>query len=50
MLHSADTVCAVAAAIDRHALAAVVLDPVMIVTSGDVLIDDQAIAVLVQPL
>ena len=47
MLHSAPTVRAVAAAIDRHRLARVVLDPVMVATSGATLIDREAIAVLV---
>jgi hydroxymethylpyrimidine/phosphomethylpyrimidine kinase len=50
MLHSADTVRAVAAAIDRHKLPRIVLDPVMIATSGAVLIDQEAIAVLVREL
>ena len=50
MLHSADTVRTVAAAIDRHALTSIVLDPVMIATSGAVLIDQEAIAVLVREL
>jgi hydroxymethylpyrimidine/phosphomethylpyrimidine kinase len=50
MLHSAETVHAVAAAIDRHALPHIVLDPVMIATSGAVLIDQEAIAVLVREL
>lgn len=50
MLHSADTVRTVAAAIARHALPHVVLDPVMIATSGSVLIDQEAIAVLVREL
>jgi hydroxymethylpyrimidine/phosphomethylpyrimidine kinase len=50
MLHSADTVRAVAAAIDRHALPSVVLDPVMIATSGAVLIDREAVAELVRHL
>ncbi len=47
MLHSAPTVRAVAAAIDRHRLARVVLDPVMVATSGATLIDREAISVLV---
>ena len=51
MLHSADTVRTVAAAIDRHAVRVpVVLDPVMVATSGAVLIDDAAIDVLVREL
>jgi hydroxymethylpyrimidine/phosphomethylpyrimidine kinase len=50
MLHSADTVRAVAAAIERHALPNVVLDPVMIATSGAVLIDREAVSVLVREL
>lgn len=47
MLHSAATVQAVAAAIDRHGLQRVVLDPVMVATSGATLIDREAIEVLV---
>ncbi|MEY4652885.1 MAG: hypothetical protein RI884_1466 [Pseudomonadota bacterium] len=47
MLHSAATVQAVADAIDRHALQRVVLDPVMVATSGATLIDREAIEVLV---
>jgi hydroxymethylpyrimidine/phosphomethylpyrimidine kinase len=50
MLHSAETVRTVAAAIDKHQLRNVVLDPVMIATSGAVLIDQEAIAVLVSQL
>ena len=50
MLHSPEIVNVVAEAIDRHALANVVLDPVMVATSGAVLIDSPAIAVLVQQL
>lgn len=50
MLHSADTVRAVAAAIRRHGLERVVLDPVMVATSGAKLIDDRAIEVLVGEL
>ncbi len=50
MLHSAETVRVVAAAIGRHALPHIVLDPVMIATSGAVLIDQEAIAVLVTDL
>ena len=47
MLHSASTVQAVAAAIDRHRLQQVVLDPVMVATSGATLIEREAIEVLV---
>jgi hydroxymethylpyrimidine/phosphomethylpyrimidine kinase len=50
MLHSADTVRTVASALQRHGLTKVVLDPVMVATSGAKLIDDQAIAVLVREL
>ena len=50
MLHSAATVLAVASAIDRNRLAPVVLDPVMVTTSGATLIDNEAIAVLVREL
>jgi hydroxymethylpyrimidine/phosphomethylpyrimidine kinase len=50
MLHSADTVRTVAAALRRHHLQQVVLDPVMIATSGAKLIDDAAIEVLVGEL
>jgi hydroxymethylpyrimidine/phosphomethylpyrimidine kinase len=47
MLHAPDIVRTVAQAIDRHHLARVVFDPVMVATSGAKLIDDPAIAVLV---
>jgi hydroxymethylpyrimidine/phosphomethylpyrimidine kinase len=50
MLHSAETVRTVAGALQRHGLRKVVLDPVMIATSGAKLIDDQAIEVLVREL
>jgi hydroxymethylpyrimidine/phosphomethylpyrimidine kinase len=50
MLHAPDIVQTVADAIDRHALKNVVLDPVMVATSGAVLIDNPAIAVLVREL
>jgi hydroxymethylpyrimidine/phosphomethylpyrimidine kinase len=50
MLHSVETVRTVAAALRRHGLRTVVLDPVMIATSGAVLIDQEAIAVLVYEL
>lgn len=50
MLHSPEMVLTVAEAIERHALKKVVLDPVMLATSGAVLIDNPAIAVLVREL
>ena len=50
MLHSAETVREVAAAIDRHSLRKLVLDPVMMSTSGAKLIVDEAQAVLVSEL
>ena len=48
MLHSPEIVQTVAEAIDRHALINVVLDPVMVATSGAVLIDNPAITALVR--
>ena len=50
MLHFAEIVQTVAEAIDRHALKNVVLDPVMVATSGAVLIEYPAIAALVNAL
>lgn len=50
MLHSAPTVRAVAAAIDRHQLPNVVLDPVMVATSGARLIEGDAVEALVREL
>lgn len=50
MLHTPEIVQTVADAIDRHGLQNVVLDPVMIATSGAVLIDNPAIALLVREL
>ena len=50
MLHSAPTIETVAAALDRHGLARVVLDPVMVATSGAALIDPTAIDALVRLL
>jgi hydroxymethylpyrimidine/phosphomethylpyrimidine kinase len=50
MLHAPDIVQMVADAIDRHALVNVVLDPVMVATSGAVLIESPAIAALVREL
>jgi hydroxymethylpyrimidine/phosphomethylpyrimidine kinase len=50
MLHSAPTVQTVSAALDRHGLRRVVLDPVMVATSGARLIDPDAVATLVRDL
>jgi hydroxymethylpyrimidine/phosphomethylpyrimidine kinase len=50
MLHSPDIVHTVAQAIDRHALVHIVFDPVMVATSGAVLIDNTAVDVLVREL
>lgn len=50
MLHSPEIVLTVADAIDRHALKSVVLDPVMVATSGAVLIGSPAVAMLVRQL
>lgn len=50
MLHAPEIVRTVAEAIDRHALKNVVFDPVMVATSGAVLIDNAAIDVLVREL
>ena len=50
MLHAPEIVHTVAEAIDRHGLQRVVLDPVMVATSGAVLIDNPAIAALVKEL
>lgn len=50
MLHSAEVVLAVAQVIDRHYLPYVVLDPVMVATSGAVLIENSAVGALVEQL
>lgn len=50
MLHAPEIVQTVADAIDRHQLGTVVLDPVMVATSGAVLINEEAKAVLVEKL
>ncbi|HOE43856.1 MAG TPA: bifunctional hydroxymethylpyrimidine kinase/phosphomethylpyrimidine kinase [Rhodoferax sp.] len=50
MLHSAEVVRTVAQAINRHQLPQVVFDPVMVATSGAVLIDQAAIEVLVSEM
>jgi hydroxymethylpyrimidine/phosphomethylpyrimidine kinase len=50
MLHAPEIVCAVAEAIDRHALTNVVFDPVMVASSGSMLIDQAAVEMLVREL
>jgi hydroxymethylpyrimidine/phosphomethylpyrimidine kinase len=50
MLHTPEVVETVAQAIDRHGLRQVVLDPVMVATSGAVLIAPEAVEALVQLL
>jgi hydroxymethylpyrimidine/phosphomethylpyrimidine kinase len=50
MLHDAEAVRAVAAAIRRHRWTRVVLDPVMTATSGDALIARETVGVLVREL
>lgn len=50
MLHSPEIVQAVADAIDRHRLRCVVLDPVMVATSGDRLLDKNAQSALCREL
>ena len=50
MLHSPEVVRVVADAIARHGLANVVLDPVMVATSGDRLIAQETVAALVREL
>ena len=50
MLHAPEIVEVVAAAIERYRLTNVVLDPVMVATSGDRLIAESTVAVLVREL
>ncbi|MCX7274793.1 MAG: bifunctional hydroxymethylpyrimidine kinase/phosphomethylpyrimidine kinase, partial [Burkholderiales bacterium] len=50
MLHSAATVHTVVEALERHDLRRVVLDPVMVATSGAALIDPSAVTALVRLL
>jgi hydroxymethylpyrimidine/phosphomethylpyrimidine kinase len=50
MLHAPEIVAVVAEAIDRHALANAVLDPVMVASSGAALIETPAIEALVREL
>ncbi len=46
MLHSAEVIETVALAIERHAAANIVLDPVMVAKSGDKLLQDDAVQAL----
>ena len=50
MLHDPEVVCVVVEAIQRHRLQQVVLDPVMVATSGDRLMAAETVNVLVQAL
>lgn len=50
MLHSAEVVMAVAAALDRYNMRNVVLDPVMVSTSGHRLIEESAVNTLAEVL
>ncbi len=50
MLHTPEVVRVVASAISRHGLRRVVLDPVMVATSGDRLIAEETVGVLVREL
>ncbi len=50
MLHDPEVVRVVVNAIDRHQMLQVVLDPVMVATSGDRLMADETVNVLVQEL
>ncbi|WP_077038025.1 bifunctional hydroxymethylpyrimidine kinase/phosphomethylpyrimidine kinase [Pelomonas sp. KK5] len=50
MLHNAEVVRVVADAIRRHRFARVVLDPVMVATSGDKLIAEETVDVIVREL
>ena len=50
MLHAPDIVRAVAAAIDRHAITQVVLDPVMVSATGAALIEPPAVQAIVADL
>ena len=50
MLSRPETIMAVAAGLDRHRQRKIVLDPVMVAASGDPLIADEAVAVLLEQL
>ena len=46
MLHSSELICAVKQTLENYAVDNIVLDPVMVATSGDKLLQDEAIATL----
>lgn len=50
MLHSAGTISAVKKLIEKYSLKNIVLDPVMVATSGDKLIKDETITILIREL
>lgn len=50
MLHSSETIQVVADALDKYQIENVVLDPVMVATSGDKLLQDEAISTLKEVL
>jgi hydroxymethylpyrimidine/phosphomethylpyrimidine kinase len=50
MLHSPETISAVIKLIEKYSLKNIVLDPVMVATSGDKLIKDETIAILIRDL
>ncbi len=50
MLHSAEVVCEVAAKLRLHSMQNIVLDPVMVATSGDVLLKESAIEAIKREL
>jgi hydroxymethylpyrimidine/phosphomethylpyrimidine kinase len=50
MLHSSETIHVVADALDKYQIENVVLDPVMVATSGDKLLQDEAISTLKEVL
>ncbi|MDZ8119924.1 bifunctional hydroxymethylpyrimidine kinase/phosphomethylpyrimidine kinase [Pontiella agarivorans] len=50
MLHSAEIIDVVCRALDRYAIENVVLDPVMVATSGDILLQNEALTALREKL
>ncbi|QBG46371.1 bifunctional hydroxymethylpyrimidine kinase/phosphomethylpyrimidine kinase [Verrucomicrobia bacterium S94] len=50
MLHSAEIIDVVCRALDRYAIENVVLDPVMVATSGDILLQNEALSALREKL